>query len=465
MARTLAAVATAPGAAAVGIVRVSGPRAFACVRALWPALPTPPESHRARLATLRSPEGEVLDRALVLPFVGPASFTGEDVVELHCHGGRVTLEGVLRAVLDAGAEAAEPGAFTRQALENGKLDLVQAEAIADVIHAEGRAAHAHAQGHLAGALSARIDACKSGLVETLTLLEAAIDFSLEEHVYSIESAEVIARLAPVADGVASLLRTYGSGRLLREGVRVALVGRPNAGKSTLLNHLLGHARAIVTDTPGTTRDYLEESVVLEGVLYRVADTAGLRSTDDAVERAGIVRSMARVEEADVVVALVDASREALEQRVDELLAEVRASEGASHRVVGVLFTKVDLLDEAGRASLALVRAALEAPSAALSVPSGEGAGELGGWLRALADAAGLSTGGESVVLTRARHREALVAAQEALGRAQEASEACLGHELVAADVREALDALGGLTGAVTSEAILHRIFAGFCVGK
>lgn len=461
---TIAAIATAPGAGAIGVIRVSGPDAFALVRTLWRGLPDPPTSHHARLATLVGPDGAVLDHALVLPFVGPRSFTGDDVVELHCHGGRVTLEGVLRALLDAGARAAEPGAFTRRALETGKLDLVQAEAIADVIHAESRAAHEHAQSHLAGRLSAEIDAAKAALAETLTLVEAAIDFSLEEHVYSIDGDEIADRLAPAIARVEALLATYGSGRLVREGVRVALAGRPNAGKSTLLNHWLGLERAIVTDVPGTTRDYLEESMVLDDVLYRLTDTAGLRATDDAVEAEGIARSRARIGDADIVIALIDASRPDVSVELAHLLGELDAC-STSECAVGVAFTQADRCDAEARARVASCRASLGVRSVLVSVVSGEGTSELAPWLRALAEDAGLHVGGEHVLLTRARHRSALEEARSSLERAREAAEGSLGQELVAADARAALDALGSLTGAVTSDEILGRIFAGFCVGK
>ena len=231
---TIAAVATAPGAAALGVIRVSGPRAFDVVRRLWPPLEDPPESHRARLARLRDGD-EVLDEALVLPFVAPRSFTGEHVVELHCHGGAVTMRRVLDAVLQAGASPADAGAFSRQALLNNKLDLVQVEAIADLVHAESASAQRLALDHLTGRLSAAIDAAKESLTKLVVLVEAAIDFSLEEHVYSLSAEEISMRARPVRDAVSALLATYDDGRLRSDGVRVANVGRPNAGKSTLLN--------------------------------------------------------------------------------------------------------------------------------------------------------------------------------------------------------------------------------------
>lgn len=447
---TIAALATAPGAAALGVIRVSGPAAFDVVRAIWPALGDPPESHRARVARLRD-GNELLDEALVLPFVAPRSFTGEHVVELHCHGGPVTLQRVLDAVLRQGAKPADAGAFSRQALQNGKLDLVQVEAIADLVHAESTSAQRLALDHLAGRLSAAIDGAKEELTALVALVEAAIDFSLEEHVYSLPAAEIVERATPVRDAVAALLATYDDGRLRADGVRVAIVGRPNAGKSTLLNHLLGEDRALVTDIAGTTRDYLEEAVVLDGVRYHLVDTAGLRATEDAVEALGIERARAQMARADAALLVADASE-------PDAALELRAELGALPHAV--LWNKVDLLPGGTAQPLPEV-----GRSHRVSLRTGEGVETLPELLRALAGEAGLDAGRASVLIHRARHRELLQEAEAALERALTAAEAELGHELVAVDLQEALVALGGLTGAVTSDDVLARIFSDFCIGK
>lgn len=392
----------------------------------------------------------MLDQALVLPFLAPASFTGEDVVELHCHGGRVTLRRVLDACLAEGAEPAEPGEFSRRAMLNGKLDLVQVEAIADIIHAESEAAQRLAQSHLAGRLSGAIDEAKEALAELVTLVEAAIDFSLEEHVYSISAEAIVERLAAPLATIRALLATYDAGRMQAEGVRVAIVGLPNAGKSTLLNHLLGEERAIVTDVAGTTRDTIEEAITVNGVRYVLVDTAGVRETSDTVEAIGVDRARAAAYVADVLVWVEDAS-------APPTTLEVLLGRSPRQPVVHVR-NKADLVGAAGRASAS-------APHLAVSLTTGFGVEQLEPALVAAAEAAGLAPRSESVLLSRARHRALLEQALASLERAEEAAGSELGHELVALDLRGGLDALGDLTGAVTSDAVLNRIFGDFCIGK
>lgn len=458
---TIAALATPWGEGALGVVRISGPDAFEVCRRIGGLGPGAAESHRARVRTLHAPHdrADVLDQALVLPFVGPASFTGEDVVELHCHGGDVTLRRVLDALAACDVRTAEPGEFSRRALLNGKLDVVQVEAIADVIHAESEAAQRLAQSHLAGRLSNEIDALKAALAELVTLVEAAIDFSLEEHVYSISAESIVERLTPVRDGIAALLATYDAGRMRRDGVRVAIVGPPNAGKSTLLNRLLREERAIVTAVAGTTRDTIEESLALDGVRYHLVDTAGIRSTDDVVEALGVERSRRALAEADVALLVVDAGDWAA---ASPLLPELAGLPwlllvNQVDRVpdLGVLDAAEASLDGPGRRGTLRVSLREDASSVAQV--------EVG--LRGLAEAAGLRPGSESVLLSRARHRELLMEASSVLETAQTAAESELGHELIALDLRLGLDALGALTGAVTSDDVLARIFGDFCIGK
>ena len=450
---TIAAIATPLGEGAIGVIRISGPDAFAILRR-FATLPDPLESHRAYVRRLAH-DGDVLDEALVLPFRGPRSFTGEDVVELHCHGGVITLRRVLDAVLDAGARTAEPGEFSRRALLNEKLDLVQVEAIADIIHARSEAAQRLAQHHLAGRLSSSIDALKSQLVELIVLVEAAIDFSLEEHVYTIDAATIAARLAPIMAGLQHLLATYDAGRLRHEGVRLAIVGPPNAGKSSLLNHLLDEERAIVTDVPGTTRDYLEEGIVIRGLLFTVIDTAGIRETADRVEALGVERSRKVVAGADAVLYIADAS-DPLPGL--ELYEELRASDLNPSAPWTFVWNKMDRVTAAPD----------EAPAEhtlEISISSGSGLGGLPDALLELAGRAGVRLDEDTVLISRARHRDALTGALERLDRALGASESGLEHELIALDLRDGLSELGSLTGAVTSDDVLNRIFGDFCIGK
>lgn len=453
-AATIAAVATAPGRGAVAIVRISGDAAWSIVRALAPDLPERPDPHRATVRWLRD-GGERLDQALVLPFVAPRSFTGEDVVELHCHGGPAVVGRVLDAVLARGARPAAPGEFTRRAVERGRLDLLQAEAIAALVEAQGDAARRLALDHLDGALSRHLQPLREALVELQVHVEAAIDFSLEEHVYTITGEEIAARAAPIRGGLQALLATWSEGRMRAEGVRVGLVGLPNAGKSTLLNHLLGEERALVTDEPGTTRDWLEEGLQLDGVAYRVVDTAGLRETTDRVEALGVERARGRAAACDVLLVVVDAALPG------DWWSEV--SELVASRPWGLVWNKVDVVGARVAPPVVDLGGVGEV---SCSLRTGEGTAGLRSLLRVLGERAGLrGEGGEGVVITRARHRVALQDALDALGRAVDAACSEVALECVALDLRLALDAVGSLTGAVTSEEILQRIFGSFCVGK
>lgn len=437
---TIVAIATAPGLGAVGIVRLSGSDAVHIADRVAPGV----ASCAARRASLRRVmDGDtIVDEVVVVVFRGPGSFTGEDTVELQAHGGPVTLEWIVDRCIDEGARPAEPGEFTRRAVLNGRLDLVRAEAVADVIHARDRGAHRLAQAHLAGRLSERVDTTKDALASALVMLEAAIDFSLEEHVYSVSGDDVVAALEPVDRALRDLLAGEDDGRLRHDGVRVAIVGPPNAGKSTLLNALLGEDRAIVTPIAGTTRDVVQGELVVDGVRYVLSDTAGLRDTQDPVERIGVERARRAVESADVVL---DVRSAALG---DQPLVAYRVPAAR-------VWTHIDIAEMP-----------VSVPGAVGCAPlRGEGIDRVHATLRRLAMDAGLRDGGEGAVLTRARHRAEVRAAFEAVTRAMEAAAAGLAHELIALDVRLALDALGRLTGAVTSDDVLARIFEGFCIGK
>ncbi len=444
--KTIAAIATPIGEGALGVIRISGSGALAILKALA-RFSEAPSSHRVYLRHLVY-EGELLDEGVVLFFKGPRSFTGEDVVELQCHGGWVGLRRVLDAVLALGARAAEPGEFSRRALLNGKLDLVQVEAIADVIHARSEAAHRLALTHLAGRLSQRVDEIKSALARLLAMVEAAIDFAAEEHVYTIEASEIHSALAPIEVSVTRLLETYDAGRMQHEGVRVAIVGRPNAGKSTLLNHLLQTDRAMVSEIPGTTRDYLEESVSIGGVLFRIVDTAGLRDTEDRLEALGVKIAVNQALQADIMLVVVDA-------QTPGDLAEVRKH--LPDRPYAVIWSKSDLGSEP--------REVVGARSCYVSFKTKVGVGALEPLLVGLARDAGLRADEDTVLITRARHRGLLLDARSCLKRGAEAAGAGMPHEFVAQDLREGLDALGALTGAITSDDILGSIFGEFCVGK
>ena len=424
MTGTIFAPATAPGRAAVAVVRLSGPATGAALAALaGPA----PEPRRASLRTLRAADGEALDRALVLWMPGPASYTGEDAAELHLHGGPAVVEGVLDALRALGLRLAEPGEFTRRAFVSGRMDLVEAEGVADLVDAQSAAQRRQALGQLGGETAARHAAWRETLLDALAHLEAAVDFPDEDLPEEVDAAAADRR-----------------GERVREGLRVALVGAPNAGKSTLLNGLLGRDAAIVTPIPGTTRDIVEGGTTLAGVPAVIADTAGLRESDDPIEAEGVRRARAWASDADLRVGMLDLADPApaardLEAllRPDDLIvankADLAATRGAGAREGGLT---ISALDPAG---VAAVRAWLEA------------------W------AARLVGGAEPPAATRLRHRLALADAAEALGRATAPDRT--EPELMAEDVRLAARALQRLSGRLDAEDVLGRVFSSFCIGK
>jgi len=451
---TIAAVSTAPGLGAVAVVRMSGPRAAEILRKLTPGWDTLPEPRRVTLAELREPvEGALLDRALVTWFPGPDSYTGEDVVELSCHGGRLVPELVLGACVRAGARRADPGEFTRRAYLHGKVDLVQAEAVADLIEARSRALHRAAMGQLDRGLSTRIAALREALVRLEALLVHHIDFP-EEDEPPVPMERIIGAARDLLPGIDELLATAPGGELLREGALVVLAGRPNAGKSSLYNALVGEERAIVTDEPGTTRDALIASVELGGFPFRLVDTAGLRESGERVERIGIEVTRRFLERADVVLLCVPVGER-------ETKAEADFLEGTTGVPVVWLDTKADV---AG-ATRAPGRSSKMANRLRISAHTGEGLGELARLLAELVYGGIVTASADAPVLTRERHRRSLEAARTEVEAFAGALAAGLPAEVASSHLRAAESALEDLLGAISTEAVLDVVFAEFCVGK
>lgn len=451
---TIAAIITASGIGAVGIVRLSGPEALPIARRLVPRLPQSPPSHRLLFRRIEDPDGcDSLDEGLVAFMKAPHSYTGEDVVELQCHGGPVNLRRVLDCVLRAGARLAEPGEFTRRAFLNGRLDLIQAEAVADLINARSEASCRLARRHLEGRLSRRIGHLRESLATSLVLVEAGIDFSLEEHIYSVDSEQLSTSIAQISGEVDRLLATYDQGRAQREGIRCVICGRPNAGKSSLLNCLLDEDRAIISDQPGTTRDYLDGSVEVGGHLFTLIDTAGLRASEDPVEVEGVRRTMSMVELSDIVFYVVDRSIPWAPEDTSFLDSTVNPTI--------VLLNKSDL---ANRCSVP------DLPTDVLDVVEtrldrGGHTEALRSLLEATAVRAGLIDSFDTVLISRTRHREALASARRHLESARRDNLAGEGEEVIALDLRLALDAVGEVVGTISPDEILGRIFSEFCIGK
>jgi tRNA modification GTPase len=431
---TIAAIATPPGRGGIGIVRVSGP---AVPRIAELVLGQLPEPRRATATSFRDASGVAVDEGIALYFRAPHSYTGEPVLELHGHGGPVVMHALLSACLDAGARVAEPGEFTRRAFLEGKLDLAQAEAVADLIDAASRAAARSALRSLTGEFSAAITALQSELVALRALTEAMLDFP-EEEVDTLHRDDAAVRLREVQLKLDEVLAKSRQGSLLRSGVHVVLAGRPNVGKSSLLNRLAGEERAIVTAIPGTTRDALREPIQIEGVPLIVVDTAGLRRSLDVVERLGIERTQRELARADVVIAVFEATRG--RDELEDLPA-------AAARID--VYNKTDLAPR------------FVAPAGGLGVSAKTGEG-LDALRQAILRAAGWSSSGESVFLARERHLRAL---ERARGHLEAAARETRRWEFFAEELRLAHAALGAITGEFSAEDLLGEIFARFCIGK
>jgi tRNA modification GTPase len=452
---TIAALATARGHAALAVVRVSGPEAVRVVASRFSnaALAEAP-SHTAHVGFLLDGAGERVDQVVVTLFRGPHSATGEDVVEVSCHGGAVVPQLVLRCLLDAGARPAAPGEFTQRAFLNGRLDLAQAEAVADLIHAQAGLAHRAALGHLQGRLSDLVGEVRGRLVETTALVELELDFA-EEDVAFAGRADLARLLADTDRLLSDLLATGRLGALVRDGVRVVIGGRPNAGKSTLLNALVERDRAIVSETPGTTRDAIEAEREIDGLLFRFVDTAGLRDTADRIEAEGVRRTHQAIGTADALVYVYDATA-GLDGGEEAFLERLAAAQPALP--VLRVANKTDLMPAGaatGGAYALSAREALGAP--ALLAPL----------RRALLEAvaSGLADAEASALVVNERHRQHLEKARAAVRRAQAALANGTGGDTLALDLRAALHELGAVTGAVTTEDVLDAIFSRFCIGK
>ena len=456
MSQTIAAIATPPLPSAIGILRLSGDGAIEAAAAVFrPASGkslAEYESRRLVYGTLLGPDGAPIDQALATISRAPRSYTGEDTAEFQCHGSPAVLHLGLEALFAQGVRQAGPGEFTRRAFLNGKLDLTQAEAVADLIDAETPAAVRQAAGQLSGALGRRVGAIYDGLVDLMAHFHAVLDYP-DEDIDPFRADTIRAGLEEARAGLSALLATYERGRYIAGGVPCVLVGRPNAGKSSLLNALVGYDRAIVTDVPGTTRDTVEARCKLGGVVLKLIDTAGLRDTEDAVERIGVERSRAAMEGAALILVLWDGSVPPVEE--DGALLE-RAAKLAPTILV---HTKADLPS----APVPFVNLDPLPPTVTVSAKTGQGLDELAEAVAALFPTGGAEAAGE--LLTNARQAEAARRALAGVERAGESLAAGITPDALLTDVEEALSALGELTGASVREDVTARIFQRFCVGK
>jgi tRNA modification GTPase len=445
---TIVAVITGGGAGAVSVLRISGNDAIQISDSVFSGKRSLAESatHTVHYGRLTNRDREIIDDVLASVFKAPHSYTGENSVEISCHGNPLIVQKAISALLASGARLAEPGEFTRRAFLNGRIDLAQAEAVADVIASRSEASLRGARNQLDGLLSAKIDSLREGLINISSLIELELDF-VEDDLQFIDYADASSRVRKIVKEIESLLSTFSFGRVLREGVNVVIVGRPNAGKSSLLNYMLKESRAIVSATPGTTRDIIREEITIDGVLFRLYDTAGIRTAENEIEQEGVARSRDAVKNADLVLLLYDAlagEAQGLRQEIEDIVP--------AERIISAV-NKIDKVKECG------IKADVY-----MSALTGQGLDELFSLLKKRS-ALGAEYTEKSVVVSNARHYDSLCRAAEYLGQSLESLSMKMSGEFISVDLRNAINALSEIIGKVTSEDILNNIFSKFCIGK
>ena len=454
---TITAISTPPGEGGIGIVRISGPEALPIALKLFRPVINPKklESHKAKVGKLvKFPSEEVVDKVIFLPMLAPNSYTAEDTVEFHCHGGRMPLSLILKETLNLGARMAEPGEFTKRAFLNGRIDLTQAEAVISLIKSTSEGSLKTAVRQLDGGLSRVLSEFREELMGLLARIEAEIDFP-EEEIEPILFPEIEVGTEKVLEKMERLGKTYEQGKVLRDGVETAIVGRPNVGKSSLLNFLLDFDKAIVAPIPGTTRDIIEEALNIRGITLKIMDTAGIRTHGDAIEKEGIRRTRKALEGADLVLAVFDISRELTPEDLETIKAV------KSKKVIPVL-NKCDL--EKGLDTDRLKKLLPHSTTVQISAKKKEG---IHGLEEAIYQTIWDSKMdmSENVLITRMRHEEKIQKAIGALRGVLRSLQDSLPPEFVAADLRSALDWLGEITGESYSDEVLEKIFSEFCIGK
>ena len=461
--RAICAISTAYGTGGIAVIRVSGEGCIAIVDTLFHGRTSLHEAqantvHFGRIAR----DGEVLDEVLCSVYRAPHSFTGEDTVEIACHGSLFIQQEMLRWLIDGGCSAAEPGEYTRRAFMNGKMDLAQAEAVADLIASQSKAEKDLAMSQLRGSVSTELSRLRERLLHFTSLIELELDFADHEELEFADRTELNDLAAEIETKLASLMASFRTGNAIRNGIPVAIIGAPNVGKSTLLNALLGEQRAIVSDIQGTTRDTIEDTVVIDGILFRLIDTAGLRETEDELENMGIERSRQAIERAQIIVHVhelinggseqssIDATASRLQQSCNDELINGEMVKGTVIEVVN----KADLIKDEGMNGLRDERIFISAKK-----------GDIEPLKREMVRKAKESMQTSAVMLSNARHYEAVSRAHEAIVRVQDGLVAGLSGELLSMDLQDCLGSLGEVTGQITNAEVLSNIFSKFCIGK
>ena len=453
---TICAVSTPPGRGGIAVIRVSGPQALDIVQRCWQGKSLAEmDSHTVHLGHLTDTNDNILDQVVLTVYKAPNSFTGEDVVELACHGSTWIQQQVIQALIDAGCRHATAGEFTRRAFANGRMDLSQAEAVADVIEAQSRAAHHVAMSQMRGRYSEELKGLRDKLLHFVALIELELDFS-EEDVTFADRGEVTALAQEIHTLISRLAESYRDGNAIRNGMPVAIVGQTNAGKSTLLNALLRDDRALVSDIHGTTRDTIEDTVVMGGTLFRFIDTAGIRQSSDTVEQMGIERSWQAIDKANIVLWVVDVTS------ADTSMAHDILARCDGKRLIAVL-NKTDLDDDVAARSELSELLPDDIPVVAISAKCDADIESLRNLIVENATLPDVES--DAVIVTNARHYQALTRARDAIARAIDGLNNGLSGDLLGQDIRECLHWLGEITGEITTDNILGEIFAHFCIGK
>ena len=454
---TIAAIATPRGAAAIGKIRISGRDAISAADNIFKGSNSlrDAKSHTVHYGNIFDPEkNKIIDEVLAIVMKKPSSFTGEDVVEFDCHGGMVPLRKVLEVILARGVRMAEPGEFSKRAFINGKIDMAQAEGIMEVINAETEKSLDIAVDHLRGKLSGEIKEIKEEVMTLIAHLEASIDFP-EDEIEGFNSSELKERVNFIEKKIHNLLATAEQGKIYREGIKTVITGKPNVGKSSLLNYFLQENRAIVTDVPGTTRDVIEEVVNIDGIPLRIFDTAGIRKTEDEVEKVGVERSRRFIEDADLILFMLD-----IDQGIT--VEDKKIYNIAKNKPLIILINKTDLEKQVDKKNIRDIFS--DHPILLLSVKREEGLDKLKKLIIDEVLDEKFKTD-EDIMLTRVRHKNALKEACKALEKVNETLKKGLPHDFLTIDLKKCLDNLGKITGETIDEDIVERIFADFCLGK
>ena len=454
----ICAMAT-PSGGAIGIIRVSGVGAICIVDGLFSRDISAAKSHTMHYGAFASDASTLLDDVMVGVFRAPHTYTGENSVEIYCHGSRYIMSEIMRALIDAGCRQAEPGEFTRRAFLNGRMDLSQAEAVADLIAATGKASHDMALGQLRGNISSELSRLRDQLLKMTSLMELELDFSDHEELEFADRSELSELACKIQQRITQLASSFRTGQAVKQGIPVAIIGKTNVGKSTLLNRLVGEEKAIVSDIHGTTRDIIEDTIDIHGVTFRFVDTAGLRSTDDVIERIGIERSYAALAKAAIVLWVIDAEPSA------EEIADIKKRTEGKQLIAVVNKSDKQPIDVADKtASLPAMSPTLPFTTLAISALTGDGIDHL---LDAIYEKAGIpEIGGNDAIITSARHYDSLQRAADSIARVIEGLNAGIPGDLLSEDLRQCLADLAEITGGgITPTEVLNNIFTHFCVGK